>query len=62
MAADNRAEQDENRQRLQPCFAKHPARAIVMSLMLRRQPKARMRVFNALCPAMTNAGLRIGPR
>src|SRR5262249_38345490 len=33
-----------------------------MSLMLRRRPKARTRVFNALCPAMTNAGLRIAPR
>jgi hypothetical protein len=33
--ADNRTEQDENREKPQPCFAKHPARAIVMPLMLR---------------------------
>jgi hypothetical protein len=75
LAADNRAEQAENREKSQPCFAKRSTRAIVNAfrhahpiarlsmlrivkpLMLRR-PEARTRVFNALCPAMTNAGLR----
>src|SRR5262249_33911114 len=33
-----------------PGFAGHAARAIVIPLMLRRRPKARTRVFNALWP------------
>jgi hypothetical protein len=103
LAADNRAEQDENRQQLQPLLCKTsrsrdrervslcsrvpgaaqhevvlcrpgtvpvsggPGSAVYRFADARAAPRpghaiARTRVFNALCPAMTNAGLRIAPR
>jgi hypothetical protein len=57
LALDNRAEQDENRQRPQPCFAKHSARAIVNAFRCALVSRAQRSTSEAKwCAADTDLG------